>query len=248
MTEEVVPEGAAGSSAGTPRDRDPRSLSHEALAVYAHEMRGALTVIAGYTDLLRLDLTPAEQLSALDGIERAIRRADDLCADALAGRAPLAAHERPREEVSLRSVAEEIAADQHTATGRTVLVESADGDVVALGERGALTRALSNVVGNALKYSPDDTTVEIRVALEESIVLGRAGVVEVADRGPGIPPDERPRVFEPFERLARDEATPGTGLGLVIVREVIESHGGGVEIQDRPGGGTIVRLELPAAR
>lgn len=226
--------------------RDPRDLSHEALAVYAHELRGALTVIAGYTELLRYELSDEERVAALDGIERAIHRADDLCSDALAGKPPLAAHERPQESLSLLSLAEEVAADQRTATGRDIVVTSGQDEAVVHGERDALSRVLANLVGNAVKYSPADTPVEVRIALEQSLTLGLAGVVEVADRGHGVPAAERTRVFEPFERLTQDADTPGSGLGLAVVREVVEVHGGGVEIQERPGGGTIVRVELPA--
>lgn len=223
-----------------------RDMPHHALALYAHELRGALTIIAGYTDLMRLDLTETERVAALDGIERAIRRADELCSDALAGRAPMSERKRSLERVSLFSLAEEVAADLRTATGRTVEVSRGSRDVVIVGERGPLTRALANVVANALKYSPAPEPVEVRVALEDSLTLGRAGVVEVADRGPGIPAEERSRIFEPFQRLERDEEKPGTGLGLVIVRDVVEAHDGVVEVQDRPGGGAIVRIELPA--
>jgi len=242
------PAPSARTTAAARRARkDPRDLSHDALAVYAHELRGALTVIAGYTDLLRLDLSDSERLAALDGIERAIHRADDLCSDALAGKAPLAAHERQRETLSLLSLAEEVAADQRTATGREIVVSAADEDPLVLGERDALARVLANLIGNAVKYSPADTPIDVRVALERSVALGTAGVVEIADRGHGVPPAERSRVFEPFERLAQDADTPGSGLGLAVVREVVEVHGGGVEIEERPGGGTIVRVELPAA-
>jgi signal transduction histidine kinase len=72
-------------------------------------------------------------------------------------------------------------------------------------------------------------------------------VVEIADRGPGIPADKREQVFAPFYRLeeSRSRETGGTGLGLAVVRSIIRRHGGDIALEDRPGGGMIVRVTLP---
>jgi len=226
---------------------DPRDLSHAEIALFAHELRGALTVIAGYAALLRHPLADEERAAALDGIERAIARADALCGDALEGKAPTPAVARVSEPVSVVEIAEQTAADQHSATGREVRVHvAAQPELIVKGDGQALARVLGNLVGNAAKYSPADTPIEVCVRFEERPFLGDVAIVEVSDRGVGIPSDMRERVFEPFERLARDEETPGTGLGLAIVRDVVVAHGGHAEILGREGGGTIVRLELPA--
>jgi signal transduction histidine kinase len=227
-----------------PEPADPSALSRAQLAVYAHELRGALTVIAGYTDILRRPLNDAERLASLDGIERAIRRADVLCSAALSGREIVPSSERLREPVSLCEIAEQIAEDQRGATKRAIRVAAAT-DGMVLGDAEALARVLTNVVSNAAKYSPPQQPIDISVTAMETALTGKAVVVEVADRGPGVPEDARERVLEPFERLARDEDLPGTGLGLAIVREVVEAHGGGVRVLEREGGGTVVRMELP---
>ena len=78
--------------------------------------------------------------------------------------------------------------------------------------------------------------------------LGATAVLEVSDRGPGIPADEREQAFEPFERLGHDTDVPGTGLGLTVVASVVRANGGTARILDNPGGGTIVRIEFPLAR
>jgi signal transduction histidine kinase len=219
-------------------------LSHENLAAYAHELRGALTVIAGYTELLRRRLSAVDRDSALDGIERAIRRADALCTDALAGRAPSSAR-KAFAPVSMSTIAEQVAADQRTTTRRVIAV-TAESPALVVGDGDALARVLGNLVDNAAKYSLSRSPIELRVAEEESL-SGPLVVVEVADRGPGIPEDDLERVVEPFSRLERDGDSPGTGLGLGIVRGVIEDHDGRLIIAARDGGGTIVRLELPQA-
>ena len=226
---------------------DPRDLSHAEIALFAHELRGALTVIAGYAALLRHPLADAEREAALDGIERAIARADVLCGDALEGRAPTPSKSRVHESVSITELAEQVTADQRSATGREVRlrIETPPGLIVK-GDGKALARVVGNLVSNAAEYSPVDTPLDVCITREVRPFLGDAAIIEVADRGPGIPAEMRERVFEPFERLTRDAEKPGTGLGLAVVKTVVVAHDGRVEILDRNGGGTVVRIELPA--
>lgn len=237
-----------GASAGPARDNGPTtdSVSREDFAVFAHELRGALTVIAGYSDMLRRPLHDDERFAALEGIRRAVGRADVLCSEVLSGRAAGARPTPTREHVQLWALAQHVADEQHAASGRTIVVE-APGDAAVTGDEQALARLLTNLVSNAVKYSPAETVVRVRVGGEYTPQLGATAVIEVSDRGPGIPLGERERLFEPFERLGRDESTPGTGLGLAIVAGVVRDHGGNVRILDHSGGGTTVRVELPVA-
>lgn len=229
-------------------DPDPRDLSHAEIALFAHELRGALTVIAGYAALLRHPLNEAERAAALDGIERAIGRADSLCSDALEGRAPTPARARITEPVSIAELAEQACADQNTATGRKIhcRLEPGAEDLVVIGDGQALARVLGNLIGNATKYSPADTPVDVCVEREIRPFLGNAAILEVSDRGPGIPAEKRELIFEPFQRLERDESSQGSGLGLAVVKSAVTAHDGRVTILDREGGGTVVRVELPA--
>jgi signal transduction histidine kinase len=218
--------------------RTPGGLSREELAMLTHELRGALTVISGYSEFLRRPLPDDERTHALDGIGRAIRRIDGLLDSAAEGRPP---ERDPKTPVNLAELAESVADEQRTLSLRDVTV-SVEGDPVVLGTSEALERALGNLIGNSLKYSLSSSAVEVRV----SEAAGR-GILAVADRGPGIPEPDRERVLRPFERLDAHESVPGTGLGLTVVQSVAQAHGGDVEILDRPGGGAIVRIELPLA-
>lgn len=211
----------------------------EELALCAHDLRGTLTVIAGYSTLLgRDDLSDAERTEAVEGIDAAIRRADALVASTLAGDGSL----KPAfdDAVDLAAVAQRAAADARAAFGRDVHVE-ATRDAVIDGDEQALTRMLENLLGNAAKYAPSGP-IEVRVLSDAEFAL-----VEVLDRGPGIPEADREAVLEPFTRLERDSSAPGSGLGLTAVRSVAERHGGSVTVRGREGGGTIVSVALPVS-
>jgi signal transduction histidine kinase len=106
-----------------------------------------------------------------------------------------------------------------------------------------LARALRNLLENATKYAPPGSTVGLRAFAD-----GRALVVEVADRGPGVPAAERAAIFEPFVRSSTAPAsTPGSGLGLALVAAAAKAHGGRVDVREREGGGAVFTLWLPIA-
>jgi len=226
------------------------TLTTADLALCAHDLRGILTVIAGYSALLRRDdLSSSDREAAHDGIDAAIARADALVGDTLSGR--VSAH-RMRQRVDLHEVVTRAVADARVATGREVTLTSDNGVRSDTGESPpthavvgadpvALARVLENILSIAAKYAPGGP---LDVTLTAS---GAEFVVEIADRGPGIPAPERDAVFEPFFRLERDAEKPGTGLGLVVVRGAIESAGGRVDLLERDGGGTVVRVTLPRA-
>jgi two-component system sensor histidine kinase KdpD len=104
---------------------------------------------------------------------------------------------------------------------------------------------LRQLLDNAAKYTPSGTPIELSAELDDA---GRI-VVSVADRGPGIPEDERERVFDKFQRGTQTHYNvPGAGLGLAIVREIVRVHGGEIRAEARPGGGAVFRFSLPAAK
>lgn len=110
-------------------------------------------------------------------------------------------------------------------------------------------RILGNLLENALKYAPEDSTIEFSVRREGAFLR-----FDVADRGPGIAPDARDRIFEPFVRATREAASPdaragtsGAGLGLAIARGLAAAQGGALEFAAREGGGSVFTLRLPAA-
>lgn len=217
-------------------ERAHGGLSAHDLAVLSHEIRGALTVVSGFSELLRRPMEEAERASALDGIARAVERIDRLIDSASAGHME---HPVPRARVNLDALAHEVVEEQKAVSGRAIELQVAETPVV-LGDGEALERALSNLLGNALKYSLRGSIVEVQIYVENS-----QAVVAVADRGPGIPQSEREAVLRPFGRMKMHADVPGMGLGLTIVSSVAEAHGGHLEIDDREGGGALVKLVLP---
>jgi two-component system sensor histidine kinase KdpD len=105
---------------------------------------------------------------------------------------------------------------------------------------GLMVQLLVNLVGNAVKYSPPDSPIEIRAVANK-----QALEVQVADRGVGVPPEDLDRIFDKFYRVQHPENVSGSGMGLSICKGIIEAHGGQIFAENRPGGGTLLRFTLP---
>jgi signal transduction histidine kinase len=215
----------------------------------AHELKTPAAVIAAEAYELRRDgLSPAERRESLEIIGRAVtglaREVDDLLELARRDAAP------PRTETFLlgEAIDEAIAVAASVARERATTVRKESVDTLRIeGERAGVVRALSNLVVNAIRYSPPGSDVRIAVrAIGDGSEMD--GVeIDVADRGPGIPSAERLRIFERFVRLApaRREHPEGSGLGLAIVEQIVRAHGGSVEVLDHEGGGALFRVRLP---
>ncbi len=123
---------------------------------------------------------------------------------------------------------------------RPVTVDVPDDLPPAPMDFGLMVQVLVNLIDNALKYSPPDSPIDIRARQSDSQI-----VIEVADRGIGIPSEELTRVFDKFYRVHHPDDVTGTGMGLSICKGIVEAHGGQIEAQNREGGGTIIRIRLP---
>lgn len=139
----------------------------------------------------------------------------------------------------LRTVADE-AGDARPAAADRITVEINGPAVIVRGRPIALKRCLANLVANALAYGGSAALSLVRMPGPEVTVL-------IEDDGPGIPPDDLERVFEPFRRLetSRSRETGGTGLGLPIARDIVRAHGGDIALSNRAGGGLRARIVLP---
>lgn len=116
-------------------------------------------------------------------------------------------------------------------------------EAVALIDYDRMTQVMTNLLSNAIKVAPSGSAVILHV-----IAQANGARLSVADRGPGIRPELRERVFQPFVQIAqKDGGKPqgGTGLGLAICKRIVEEHGGTISIADAPGGGTVFHVNLP---
>jgi signal transduction histidine kinase len=122
---------------------------------------------------------------------------------------------------------------------------------IVLGDEVRLRQVIGNLMSNALIHTPDGTPVEVRIrpGTLEAGTAAPAVILEVADRGPGLTPDQAERAFERFYRadLARARHAGGSGLGLAIVAALVAAHGGTVSVEPTPGNGATFRIALPLA-
>jgi two-component system OmpR family sensor kinase len=121
-------------------------------------------------------------------------------------------------------------------------------ELVLNGNPDLLRRAVENVLRNAVRFSKPGQTVTL--ALSSPVEMPRALQIEISDQGPGVPPQDLDRIFEPFERLEQSTSSEGFGLGLSIARTAVRAHHGTILAANRPEGGLSVtlRLPLPSAR
>jgi signal transduction histidine kinase len=213
----------------------------------AHELKTPTAVLVGEAqEAGRAEATPQERSQSIETIERVARglalEVDSLL---LLARGDATLPARPA-LCDLSSIAEEtVTAQQPLAEARSVSCRlDRDGPAAFYGDRAGIQRAASNLVSNAILYTNPKTRVDVEVGLQGGEVF-----LEVRDRGPGVPPEQRAQIFERFVRLdqARGPNPEGSGLGLAIVDQVVRAHGGRVEVREHEGGGAIFRLWLPAA-
>ncbi|MCT7356634.1 HAMP domain-containing histidine kinase [Streptomyces sp. 15-116A] len=215
-------------------EEDQRRLVQDA----GHELRTPLTSLRTNISLLRRidELPPGTREELVADLTQEARELTDLVnelVDLAAGQSD----SEPPQRVDLADIAEDVAGLARRRSGREIVVR-ASGDTTTEGRPGMLTRALSNLVENAVKFDRDGNgPVEIAVAGP-----ARPGTVrvEVLDRGPGIDDDDLIRVFDRFYRAPAARSLPGSGLGLSIVREVSLTHGGAPYAFRREGGGTVI--------
>jgi signal transduction histidine kinase len=224
-------------------ERRLQQIRTEIVSLISHDLRSPLAVVIGYLDLLRKPLTDDERTRAIDSAKRNAGRMADLLEDLLsATRAEELLAPSALVPISLAEVAEEVVGSiAPTHSERALSVEIACRPVVR-GEEKRLRQVLVNLVTNAFKYAPESEPVIVRVSSE-----GDAALLQVIDRGPGVPEGDRDRVFERYARLDGAAGRPGIGLGLYIVRTIAENHGGGVRVSETPGGGATFTIVLPCA-
>ena len=210
-----------------------------------HELKNPLTAIrAGLANVFN-GSNMATQQEALASVEAQVLRLSRLTSD-LRKLAELEARPLERVPVDIAELLQEavtLAQEQPEAEARrlTLTLPQAPWPVPdVLGDWDLLFLAIYNLLDNALKFTRPGDTVEVRASEGSTFVI-----IEVADTGPGIPQEELPRVWEELYRGQGAQGVPGSGLGLALVRAIVERHGGQVTLRSRAGQGTVVTMRLP---
>ena len=212
----------------------------------SHELRTTVTAIEGFAGLLGSDMTPPDDPLRDDYLERLRRNARSLAVlvdDLL----DFARFERSSSELALKPInlSEFVpqVVDQMSSllAGRPVAV-SVEPDVTALADLSAVERILVNLLSNASKYTPSGSAIEVGLTSGDGVA-----VLTVADHGPGVPEEEREKVFGLFYRVADPSArsTRGVGIGLALAHQLVDQLGGTITVGDTPGGGATFRVTVP---
>jgi two-component system sensor histidine kinase MprB len=201
-----------------------------------HELRTPLTSIRTNLDVMRRhpDLSATDREAVVADIHAEVEQLTELVDEIVAVSVGDIVDE-PREPLDLADLATDVAARYQRRSGRDIVVVAETTPVVA--QRAAVQRALSCLLDNATKFDPSGAPIEVSV---------RDRGIAVADRGMGIPDKELALVFERFHRAEEARTMPGSGLGLSIVRDVAERHGGSVFARNRDGGGAVIGFRLGA--
>ncbi|MGE5516927.1 MAG: sensor histidine kinase [Bacteroidota bacterium] len=214
------------------RLEDGFRLQREFTADAAHELRTPLAVLAAHIDTLPDRETAKALRRDLDGMTHLVEQLLRIArVEALVV--------KPCDSANLADLARDVAAwlaPMAIRNDRTIEVEAPDDEVTVHGQEDALFHAIRNLVDNALRYTPAGTAVTLTVLADPPTLL-------VRDRGPGVPAEQRPMLFQRFWRGERQSA--GTGLGLAIVQRTMHAHCGSVVVEDAEGGGAQFRLTFP---
>jgi len=232
-----------------------RTLDHEKelsrlktnfVSMVSHEFRTPLEVVISSADILHryLDrLQPAERDQHLSAIQNSVKRMAEMMEDVLLlGRFDAGRLQFMPDDLHLPAFCKRLADEMRSAAGGHCVIHLILDEFPALvrADETLLRHILTNLLSNALKYSPLGEKIEFHVQRS-----GRDAVFHVLDRGIGIPAPDQARLFEAFHRARNVGTVPGTGLGLHIVKRCVELHGGTIELQTEIGHGTTFTVRLP---
>lgn len=210
----------------------------------SHDLRTPLTRLRGTAEMALVAVPDLDRYrealaDCVDEADRVLVMLETLMdiSEAESGAMPL-----KREPVALSEIAERaVELYREVADAKGVTLELVTGaSAAAFADRVRLEQAVANLVDNAVKYTPSGGAVTVWTGVTD----GRP-VLRVADTGPGIPPDELPRIWDRLFRGDRSRSERGLGLGLSLVKAIVEAHGGAVSVASPPGAGTTFALELP---
>lgn len=229
--------------------KENEKLRSDMTSLMSHELRTPVTSIRGFAELLLADDTMSEESKEfLEIINNESQRLSKMLSTFLSvsNLEQSDKQDVSKTAVKLDSVVSEVVHDlkQSARQKRIRLIEQATAHLPPIAaDKGLIVRAVSNLVDNAIRYSPEKTSITISTVLESDVLR-----LVVEDRGYGIPKGEQEKIWQKFYRVARDgqdKEEESTGLGLSLVKEIVEQHGGDVAVESEPGIGSRFSFTLP---
>lgn len=227
-------------------ERELSELKSRFVAMVSHEFRTPLGIIASSAEILEAygdRLSVEERRSNLGDITEATRQMSEMVEEVLLlGKVEAGKLECRRTPLHLAGICAQVVNAVRSVSGGAarISVSMPESLPPAEGDEGLLRHIFSNLVGNAVKYSPADSEVGFQLEVRD-----RLAVFSVRDRGIGIPETDRGHLFQAFHRGRNVGNRPGTGLGMVIVKRCVELHGGWISVESEEGQGTLFVVALP---
>jgi signal transduction histidine kinase len=221
-----------------------REQLRQFVGLVAHDLRGPLTVVLGYLQLLERQLTTAgneQTRKPLDEMDLALHHVIRLVGDLLdIARFELGHFVIQPAPGDLADLVREVVDGQRLTDNRHQYIVDTPAQAPGRWDRDRLQQILANLISNAAKFSPPTTDVQVQVRSDNGFVI-----LSVTDQGPGIAPEAIGHLFQPFTRLSRERDATGTGLGLYITKSIVEAHGGRIWVESVVGRGTTFFVRLP---
>ncbi|MBI5821822.1 MAG: hybrid sensor histidine kinase/response regulator [Verrucomicrobia bacterium] len=227
------------------RLRELETLRDNLVHLVVHDLRSPLALMAGYVDLIKVKIAAklnASEVGYIDVIGRHTAKLLDMVTTLLdvsrmeAGEMPL-----NRQVCDLAAVAKEVTDSHSVLAGRRQLsIESQSGPLSVHADKDILQRVISNLIGNAIKFTPDGGLIRLTISRKDSMAR-----VAVTDTGPGVPAEFHTRIFEKFGQVDKQARRHSTGLGLTFCKLAVEAHGGSIGIESEVGKGSTFWFALP---
>lgn len=223
-----------------------QSAQRRLLGDVSHELRSPMTRLQMALGLAQQEATlPEARDKYLQRCQKEIERLDQMIEDVLAlSRLENTIHIKESEQVNLTSLLNNIVTDEQFVADKKFInidINIID-EIILTADQTLLTSAISNVLSNAVKYSPEDSTIDVRLTTNKQLIT-----LTICDAGDGVPEESLSQLFTPFYRvnLARDRKTGGTGLGLAIAKQAIDAHKGKIFAKNNATKGLSVIIQIP---
>ncbi|GCE25589.1 hypothetical protein KDA_10730 [Dictyobacter alpinus] len=229
---------------------DANKMKDRFLSIASHELKTPVTTIRGQAQLMLRRISKQKKTSDLDGVATTLERINDqtgrltILIDELLDVSSMRAGKvvLNKRLCNLTSLCQDVVDDHRMLSERRIIYEAPSEPVCIKVDVDRLAQVMTNLISNALKYSPDNSTVEVKLQPEPTHVL-----ISVQDRGKGIAKDQQEHIFETFYRTpdAQSSTKRGLGLGLAITKDIVERHGGRIWCESEPDHGSTFLVELP---